>query len=455
MNGKFLASASRDSTVKIWDIKTGECIKTVSGKSSITSVIYISPEKIAFSEEDEICLYHLAKEETVSLYRKPQWNIQQLNVKKHELICAAGEATLSIWNMGKDNQSHEVLKHSDSIQAINIDEAGNIITISLDQSIRFWNLNGTFQKNSKKLDSKLIYMAHSAKRKKIAVSTEKGKVYVWNIQTDEYIKLSDHKGLVGKVLFGNQTDILVTCGFFDQTIRIYEKEKCIHVLKGHERWIHDLLLTKDDSTLISSSHDTTIRIWDTKTGQCQKVLRGHTKSLTSLALSLDENKLASGSRDGTIRIWDTRNGACLMVLREHKEMIKNLAFSSDGKELYSSSHFDPAETIVLQLYTNGNIEKRKSPYCQESFTYIWNLDDGRILQKIPGAIEANQWENTNYIPIIKNRQTAIFDKKTQKEILYFPKILKNPRILQKENLLIGFHSNELYIFEIANGIQTP
>lgn len=43
------------------------------------------------------------------------------------------------------------------------------------------------------------------------------------------------------------------------------------------------------------------RVWDLKTGSCKDTMRGHTDSVSSVVISLDGSTLVSGSHDNTIR----------------------------------------------------------------------------------------------------------------------------------------------------------
>ncbi|KAJ7510808.1 WD40-repeat-containing domain protein, partial [Mycena galericulata] len=67
-------------------------------------------------------------------------------------------------------------------------------------------------------------------------------------------------------------------------------------------------------------------------------LKGHTGSVWSVAFSPDGKQIVSGSRDSTVRIWDLKTGATLKhPLIGHTDSILSVASSSDGKRIASSS----------------------------------------------------------------------------------------------------------------------
>jgi WD40 repeat protein len=69
-------------------------------------------------------------------------------------------------------------------------------------------------------------------------------------------------------------------------------------------------------SLVSSSYDETIKIWDIRTGECLKTLQGHTDRIRAVTISPDGTTIASGSFDGTIKLWDVKTGECLKTLRD-------------------------------------------------------------------------------------------------------------------------------------------
>ena len=49
--------------------------------------------------------------------------------------------------------------------------------------------------------------------------------------------------------------------------------------------------------------DTTVQLWDAKTGARLQTLKGHTEWVTSVAFNPKGSLLASGGADGTVQLW--------------------------------------------------------------------------------------------------------------------------------------------------------
>ncbi|ORZ10413.1 WD40-repeat-containing domain protein [Absidia repens] len=73
-------------------------------------------------------------------------------------------------------------------------------------------------------------------------------------------------------------------------------------LRGHEGGILCVDFDHSKGTLVSSSLDDTIRVWDLRHGLCSGQLEGHANLVR--CLQLDDMRLLTGSDDGTIKQWD-------------------------------------------------------------------------------------------------------------------------------------------------------
>jgi small GTP-binding protein len=110
-----------------------------------------------------------------------------------------------------------------------------------------------------------------------------------------------------------------------------------HVLRGHTDRIARIAWSPDGSYLASPSNDTTIRIWDARSGACVRTLHGHTGAVYSVAWSPDGRRLASGGTDYTVRVWNVETWESLEVFEEHKGTVYGVAWSPDGVRLASGS----------------------------------------------------------------------------------------------------------------------
>ncbi len=60
-----------------------------------------------------------------------------------------------------------------------------------------------------------------------------------------------------------------------------------------------------------------------RTGKCIKTLEGHAGSVWSIAVNPISTTIASSSHDDTIKIWDIITGKCLKTFR-HKRPYENM-----------------------------------------------------------------------------------------------------------------------------------
>ena len=88
---------------------------------------------------------------------------------------------------------------------------------------------------------------------------------------------------------------------------------------------------------MSSSWDSSVKVWDALTGRVVRTLKGHTHYVECVAFSPNGHRIASGSHDNTVKIWDASSGRELMTLKGHTSFVYGVAFSPDGKWVASAS----------------------------------------------------------------------------------------------------------------------
>jgi small GTP-binding protein len=156
------------------------------------------------------------------------------------------------------------------------------------------------------------------------------------------------------------------------------------VLKSHTGFIFGVALTPDGKTIVSSSEDKTIKLWDLKTGKCRATLKGHNEKVYCVALTPDGKTIVSGADDKTIKLWDLKTRKCRDTLKGHTELVINLALTSEGKTIVSTSYDNTLKLWDLKTRKcRDTLKGNNSPiYCvaltPDGKTIVSGADDKTI-----------------------------------------------------------------------------
>ena len=78
-------------------------------------------------------------------------------------------------------------------------------------------------------------------------------------------------------------------------------------MEGHEEWVKAVAM--GGQSLISGSHDSTIKVWDLTEFSCMQTLKGHRDAV--VALLTHGSIVYSGSEDNSIKVWDLNALDCV------------------------------------------------------------------------------------------------------------------------------------------------
>lgn len=73
---------------------------------------------------------------------------------------------------------------------------------------------------------------------------------------------------------------------------------------------------------MSGSRDTTLRLWDVRTGRCEHVLTGHVAAVR--CVQYDGRRVVSGGYDFMVKVWDAEAEVCVHTLQGHTNRVYSL-----------------------------------------------------------------------------------------------------------------------------------
>ena len=125
----------------------------------------------------------------------------------------------------------------------------------------------------------------------------------------------------------------------DSTIRIWDikDRSLVASIKGHENAVTHAEYSHDGRLIVSGSIDGTVRVWTEEPSSVIKTYRGHSGAVRSVSVSPDGTKLATASADRTARLWDVSSGVTLRVLKGHADIVNSARFSPDASHALTAS----------------------------------------------------------------------------------------------------------------------
>jgi WD40 repeat protein len=145
----------------------------------------------------------------------------------------------------------------------------------------------------------------------------------------------------------------VVSGSWDTTLRLWDLKtgEALRTLEGHEDELTAVTVLAHGRQVLSGCLDATLRLWDLETGKTLRILEGHTGKVTAVVALPDERRALSGSDDKTLRLWDLTTGETLRILEGHNNSVTGVAVVGDGSRALSGSE---DRTLRLWDLATGN-----------------------------------------------------------------------------------------------------
>jgi WD40 repeat protein len=373
-DGKMLASASDDSTIKLWNLDGNE-LRTLKGHERAVLDISFSPDGkmlASASYDNTIKLWSLDGNELRTLKgQKPFWDIS-FSPDGKTLASASHDNTIKLWSLD-GNELRTLKGHQGRVYGVSFSPDGKTLaSASDDHTIKLWSLDGNELRTLEGHQGRVYSVSFSPDGKTLASASYDNTIKLWNLDGNELRTLEGHQGRVYSVSFSLDGKTLASTSD-DLTVKLWGIHgNELRTFKGHQSVVLDVRFSPDGKTLASASDDRTIKLWNID-GRELKTPEKQSSVIWGIDFSSDGKMLASAGDDGTIKLWSI-DGRELRTLKGHQVKVSCVRFSFNGKMLASAG-----DDGTIKLWSIDGRELRTLKGHQRSVQDIRFSPDGNFL----------------------------------------------------------------------------
>ena len=428
-DGRSVVSASRDRTIKVWDIDGGREMRTLIGHDDWVNALAVSPDgaMIASGSGRQTIPAPTRKDNTIRLWDSSTGN-EVRKLDGHEgpisaldfspdgsrIASASWDKTIRVWNVANGEEVLTIAGYEHAVSClVFLPDGGRIVAGSLGRipivgakqsdpsaSLKIWDAtNGRELSTIPVQDRPVASVAVSSDGGRIVWGASDGTVNVCDIGSAPDCRVvGTHDGAVHSVALNPDSAYVLSCGS-DKTVKLWDaatgraKERsALATLRGHDSYVSSAAFGPDGTTIVTGGFDKAVRLWDV-----DSILgfRGHTGWVTSLAFSPDGTKVVSGSgwkaprsscpdTDTTVRVWDLATGDEVLALRGHKSAVSGVAYAEDCTRILSIScdgelrTWDARSGDLIGSHSIGDGDVYRAAFNPTGTHFVAIGDEGRL-----------------------------------------------------------------------------
>lgn len=271
------------SDVELFSASSGELLKTIETNALVDEVMYSKDGNyLAVSADNETIIMDIelgvVKKELNGVITG---NIYSMSISEDNAYVAIGTGNdkVVIWDIEAGIPLLILEGHEDWVNYVGFFNDTTIISSSVDNTVKKWNIQSGLEISTTKLYSGGFYSINfSADGSKLASGSGNGYLDIWDPTTGVFLDgYRPHLGSISKLMFTQNDERIITSSF-DKSIKTLNLEngEYVNSFEEHFRSVQSFDLISDGNKVISSDHYDTY-LWDLSSGAVEyEFNRGYT-----------------------------------------------------------------------------------------------------------------------------------------------------------------------------------
>ncbi|GJJ69070.1 hypothetical protein EMPS_01416 [Entomortierella parvispora] len=399
--GQQVASASQDTTVRLWDVQTGTLSSTLNGHDGTVNSVAFSPsgqQVVTGGNDKTVRLWDTRTGAPGLVLTGHTHYVTAVTYSSsgHQIASGCWDGEVRLWDTQTGAHSMTLSGSTSPVHCVAYSPNGQqIASCGPDYTISLWDAQtGTSGVTLSGHTDVITSVSYSPNGQHIASSSWDTTVRLWDTQTGTLSSVfSGHSNWVYSVSF-SPTGQQIASGSLDKTLRLWDASAGTlgSVKSGNTGVVYSVAYSPDGQQIATGGQDRNVRLLDAQTGALKFSLSGHTEDLTSVAYSTSGKQVVSGCEDFTMRLWDAQTGALCSVLSGHTDAVMDVAFSPDEKQIASGGYDNVVrlwdartgvQCSVLSGHTKAVLSVAYSPSghqiasgCQDKTVRLWDVQTG-------------------------------------------------------------------------------
>ncbi|MCX6153057.1 MAG: caspase family protein [Candidatus Kapabacteria bacterium] len=397
-DGKMLASASEDQTIKVWDVATGLLIYDLVGhEKEVTHISFNSKGDllVSASADRSIRLWNLETGKLMKVFRKHQFQVSGVEFiyGTNTFISIGKDSYIFKWDVTQKDPIGNFSERK-PLSSIVMAKDGTFFAVAGEEgTIKLRGLNPDRQifPSLEGHNTNVTSMALSEDGKTLASRESDSTVLIWDMKESKSIR--KFQGFSYGI--GLSPDGRYFCSAVEENNAIilrnvYTNDSIVFI--GHDDAVNTFSFSPDGQLLASGSSDGKIRIWSIASRRSIHVLTGVIQNVNDL-VSVN-NMLFSVNDDNFIRMWNLEDGSAPVSIATKIGNLFSVSASQDGKfialggvggdylELYdlSKNEFKSFKTPQnLVSCTRIDFNSKYFAACSENSLYVYELPSCKTL----------------------------------------------------------------------------